>query len=191
MDSIHNQQIKDSLEELIAVRAQPAILKHIVRSIYHHNSNSVSDKILFFSSLSIERIACIVMIQAHWRGHLTRQKYMPALRKQLIRQRAARVIQRWLRNLSYRHQQHFKFISIKNNILRHNKSDSLAIDMSVYMKVIEMQKAGLFPWHEWRLLVDRSTSTLSISLRSKKGKMKRQYLWGGHFLKRMFPEVSQ
>ena len=137
------------------------------------------------------RSASIVMIQAWWRGHSTRKKTMPKLRARILQERAARKIQKWLRGLPYRHQQLFKFMFVKDNPIRNKKCNSFVVSMEDYKEIIGGERGRLFPWHEWEWSINIMEGDMGLSLRSKRGRRGREYVWSGLFLREVFPGVDK
>jgi hypothetical protein len=108
-----------ALEELIRFEGSQLLLKDIVRGVYFFNTgrldggNPESERIHVFTEFSLRKVASVTKIQKVWRGYCYRKKNEEHVKVLLKFQRAAIIIQRWVRRLPTYRKKNFIYAASK------------------------------------------------------------------------------
>ena len=138
-----NLKNKYSLEELIKVRGNTTFLKDIVRGVYLYNSNILKQRtesrIQLFSEAMLKRVTSAIKIQKLWRGYIFRKKHHQYLKTLVKMQRAATIIQRWIRRLPLARKKEFLFRTVKRLAAIHDQY--FYIDLDDYFELIRRESS--------------------------------------------------
>ena len=132
-----------ALEELIRFEGSQLLLRDIVRGVYFYNTGRLNggsspennERINVFTEFSLKKIASVTKIQKVWRGYSYRKKKEVHLKVLLKFQRAAIIIQRWVRKLPTYRKKNFIYDTSKQ--LESIKESTFYVQTSDYFSFLK------------------------------------------------------